>query len=139
MLPHHTMWRSSSILFSHLQYYYVKIQFNIILPSGLFPSGFPTKILYVPLLSPTHATCPAHLMLLHLITRTIFGEQYRSLSTSLCSLLHTLTPINFHPQCDDTLPVRDGLCVWHRCIQIKKIIHSFPAARWQAQHVFTLV
>jgi hypothetical protein len=29
-------------------------------PSGLFPSGFPTKTVYVPLLSPIHATRPEH-------------------------------------------------------------------------------
>jgi len=59
-------------------------------PSGLFPSGFPTKTLYTPLLSPIRATCPAHLILLDLITRTILGEEYKSLSFSLCSFLHSL-------------------------------------------------
>ena len=59
------------------------------LPSGLLPSGFPTKTLYIPLTTPIRATCPAHLILLDFITRTILGEQYKSFSSSLCSLLHS--------------------------------------------------
>ena len=59
------------------------------LPSGLFPSGPPTKALYTPLLSSIRATCPAQLILLDFIARTILGEGYRSLSSSLCSFLHS--------------------------------------------------
>ena len=59
-----------------------------------------------PLSSPICATCPAHLILLDFITRTILGEEYRSLSSSLCNLLHSphyLVPPRFkyspqHPQ-----------------------------------------
>jgi len=46
---------------------FLKIHFHIILPStpdlpiGLFHSGFQTKILYAPLLSPIRATSPIHL------------------------------------------------------------------------------
>jgi len=58
------------------------------LPSGLFLSGFPTENLYTTLLSPIRATCPTYLILLDFITRKTLGEQYRSLSSSLCSFLH---------------------------------------------------
>ena len=74
--------------------HFLNIHLNIIhlrlgLPSGLFLSGFPTKTLYTPLLSPIYATCPANLIRLDIITRTILGEEYRSLSSSLCSSLHS--------------------------------------------------
>ena len=68
--PHPTSWRSILIFSSHLR---------LGLPSGLFPPGFPNKILYSPLLSPIRATCPDHLIRLDLINRTILGEDYRSL------------------------------------------------------------
>ena len=39
--------------------------------------------------SPIRATCPAHLILLDFITRTILGEEYKSLGSSLWNLLHS--------------------------------------------------
>ena len=39
--------------------------------------------------SPIRATCPARLILLHFITRTILGEEYKSFRSSLCNLLHS--------------------------------------------------
>ena len=74
---------------------FFKIYFNIIflskpdLPSGLPPSGHLTKTLYTFLPSPIRATCHAPLILLDLITRIIFGEQSLSISSSLCSFLHS--------------------------------------------------
>jgi hypothetical protein len=45
------------------------------LPSGLLPSGLPTKMLYAPVTSPMRATCPSYLILLALITLTILGKE----------------------------------------------------------------
>ena len=41
---------------------------------------------------PIRATCPAHLILLDLITQTTLREEYRLLGSSLCSFLHSCLP-----------------------------------------------
>jgi hypothetical protein len=51
------------------------------LQTGIFPSGFPTKTLYTPLLFPIRPTCLTHLNLLDFLTRTVLSEEYRSLSS----------------------------------------------------------
>ena len=61
--PHPTAWRFNLILCTHLR---------LGLPGGFFTWGFPTQ------------------NLLDFITRIIFGEEYRSLSPSLCSFFHSL-------------------------------------------------
>jgi len=56
------------------------------LPSGLFPLGFPHPTpVHISHLPSIRATFPAHLILLFLISRTILGEEYRSLSSPLFS------------------------------------------------------
>jgi len=63
--------------------YYPNIHSNIILhlrlglPSCLFPSVFPTDILYEFLISPMRATCPAHLILRDSITVIRLSEVYK--------------------------------------------------------------
>jgi len=74
-----TFWRTILILSFHLR---------LDLTSCLFPSCFPTKILYAPLLFHIHATCTFYFIILDFITRIIFGEGYKSFSSSLFSFLH---------------------------------------------------
>jgi hypothetical protein len=42
-----------------------------------------------------HVTCLTHLILLYMITATVLGEEYRLLSSLLCSILHFCYPVPF--------------------------------------------
>jgi len=78
----------------------LKIQLNIILPSmpgspkwsltPRFPNQNPVST--SPLPHTRYIT--AHLILLDFISQTIWGEQYRSLHSSLCSFLHSLVTLS---------------------------------------------
>jgi len=92
--------RSSPYPTSHFLKTHPNIFFHLRLrlPSGLFPSDFPTKTLHTPLTS-TRATCPTHHILLDFITRTILDEQYRTLSYSLGSFLHSPVTSSIQKRC----------------------------------------
>jgi len=68
-----------------LTMYVHKIQFSIILPTtslSHIPLKFTTKILCAFISSPIHAKCPAHLILLNLITLVISGEEDQKVGNS---------------------------------------------------------
>ena len=73
--------------------HFLKIHLNILpstpgSPQWSLPQVSPPKPCTS--LSPIRATCPTHHFLLDFIIRTILGLEYRSLSTSLFTLLHSL-------------------------------------------------
>ena len=87
-------------------------------PQRSLPLRFPHQGPIRPLSSPIRATCPAHLILLDFITRTVLGEEYRPFSSSLCNLLHSpitsslLDPnILFNTIFSDTLSFLSSLAV----------------------------
>ena len=127
--PTSTSWRSILILSSHLRL------------CCLFPSGFPTKTPYTPLLGDRGGTVVKVLcyksvgrwfgspIALHAPPISFFsvlsteklGEQYRSLSSSLCSILHSpvtsslLGPnIILNTLFSNTLSLRSSLNVSHQ-------------------------
>ena len=76
--PHPTSWISILILSSHLL---------LGLQSGLFPSGFPTKTLYKPLLHTLYMPCPSHSSRFYHPNN--IGWAVQIIKLLVCSFLHS--------------------------------------------------
>ena len=99
--PHPTSRWSILILSSHLR---------LGLPSGLFPSGFPTKTLYAPLISPMHSSL-----------------LYKNLITKICS--------NYYLACFIWASTW-SLMLWEHKLRASKnsvLRYTFGHKRWQVR------
>jgi len=76
---------TSHFLKTHLNIY---CHLRLGIPSLLFSFRFLHQILHILLIFPIRVTCSRHVTVHDLITRTILGEEYRSINSSLCSFHH---------------------------------------------------
>jgi hypothetical protein len=106
------------------------------LRSGLFPSGFPTNILYEFLSPSTHVTCPAHLILLNLIILSVLGEDYKLRSSSLCNFLQPPVTSPSSVQLFFSAP-RSGAC-WTRARNGTLVRHMRGKGNYTEIHLFSL-
>jgi hypothetical protein len=101
------------------------------LPNDLFPSCLTTKIYFI--ISPICATCPAHLILLDLITQIIFGKEFKRWISSL----HTFSSLLFFHAFEvqifaATTPYSKGLDFWTRCF----VFSMFCFLSWSERAVW---
>ena len=101
-----------------------------------FPQVSPPKPCMYLSSPPMHATCPAHHILLYLLTQIIFGEQCRSLSPSLCSLFHSpVTSSLLVPNTSLSTLLSDNLSV---CSSLNVKAKFCTHAKWQAKLQFCI-
>jgi hypothetical protein len=99
------------------------------LPSGLFPSGFPTNILYSFLVSPIRAICPTHLILLDPII-LIMNFRYTSYITNYLLFLQ----ITYHGYGNSTGDATmNHACFSDKAREIRVVIQFCWRTFWQPQ------
>ena len=126
--PHSTSWRPTLILSSHLR---------LGLPSGLFPSGFPSKALCTSRLSPILATCKYDTCCLLCDYYCYIGGSVveRHLPQPHCTQLYKSVNIYFFPNASTCPCGLRGLpsWVWQKCNRLLRLGRPWGAvtlSRW---------
>ena len=89
----------------------LSIHLRLGFPSGLFPSGFRTKTVHSPLLSPIHAIFSAHFIPLYSITRIIFGEEFKNNAPHCVISSIPLLPRPSWGQISSSAPCSQPMCL----------------------------
>jgi hypothetical protein len=103
--------------FTFLRSIFIFFHPHLELPSGLFPSGFATKILYIHLFSYICAAITDHLILPKIIILIMFGKKYQLQTSSLCNFLQSQTILSHF--CTNILPESDSLAKYLTYIESK--------------------
>jgi hypothetical protein len=94
----------------------------LVLPSALFPSGFPTQTLNTPLLSPIRATRPAHLILdlfttvecirIYTTVTALRVQRHNSLAVFKFTIVRNVDSCTVEHSLPETLVIRIALALW---------------------------
>jgi hypothetical protein len=106
--------------------------FRAFLPRGVLRARFPTKILYIFLISSMRFTCPTHIILLHFIVLLIYGKKY-----NICRLFNDAFSVTRLCSVDDRVTSEWWWTNIHTVRGIRTHGHFVKAIKAYASHRVT--